>query len=160
MIALAALWLAAVAGANAPAREGLGVWGTWGAFRDASPYRCFAIATPARTGARPSWRPFASVASWPRVHRRQIVFARLSARRDPAAAITLSVGERHFRMAGQGSGVWSPDASTDRAVVAALRGERSMSIETVSANGRAFADTYVLGGAATAIDAATLGCLG
>jgi hypothetical protein len=154
----AALWLAAAGGASG--RESLGVWGAWGAFRDAAPRRCFAVSTPARTGAHPAWRPFASVASWPGAHRRQVLFVRLSAPRAPDATITLSVGERRFRLAGRGSGSWSPDPATDRAVIAALRGERSMSIETVSANGRAFADTYMLVGAATAIDAATLGCLG
>ncbi len=41
-----------------------------------------------------------------------------------------------------------------------LRGARSMSISTVAPNGRPFADTYALSGAATAIDAAALGCAG
>ena len=146
--------------AAASGRESLGVWGGWGAFRDPAPQRCFAIATPARTAVRPTWRPFASVASWPGRGRRGVLFIRLSAERDPSAPVTLSVGERRFRLAGAGSGAWSPDPATDRAIVAALRGERSMSVSAVSAQGRPFADTYLLAGAATAIDAATLGCLG
>jgi hypothetical protein len=140
-------------------RTALGVWGGWGAFADASPRRCFAIATPARTGAKPTWRPFASVADWPARRRREVLFVRLSAARDERAPVTLSVGERRFALSGRGSGVWSPDPATDRAVVAALRGEPSMSVEAVSATGRPFADTYLLQGAATAIDAARLGCL-
>ena len=144
----------------ASAREPLGVWSGWGAFRDTSPHRCFAVAVPARTGARGSGRAYASVASWPARARREVVFVRLSAPRDERAPVTLSVGERHFRLTGSGDGVWSPDPATDRAIVATLRGERSMSVEAVTATGRPFADTYLLAGAATAVDAATLGCLG
>ncbi len=141
-------------------RESLGVWDGWGAFRDSAPRRCFAVAVPARTATRASGRPFASIASWPARARREVVFVRLSTPRDERAPVTLSVGERRFRLIGRGAGVWSPDPATDRAIVAALRGERSMSIEAVAPNGRPFADTYLLSGAATAVDAATLACLG
>lgn len=153
------LALALASGASA-GRESLGVFGGWGAFRDHDPSRCFAVAVPARTGARPGWRPFASIAYWPGRHRRDVLFARLSAERAPDTPVTLSVGERRFRLTGHGSGVWSPDAATDRALVAALRGERSLSIAAVNGRGGPFADTYLLTGAATAIDAAALGCSG
>ena len=39
-----------------------------------------------------------------------------------------------------------------------MRSASSMSVSSVGANGRAFADSYALRGAATAIDAAALGC--
>ena len=42
--------------------------------------------------------------------------------------------------------------------IAAMRSERSMSVEALARNGGAFADTYRLAGAATAIDAAALAC--
>lgn len=139
-------------------RESLGVFGGWGAFRDAAPTRCFAIAVPARTGGRPGWRPFASIARWPDRNRRDVLFVRLSAVRGTGTPVTLSVGERRFRLTGRGSDVWSPDAATDRAVTTALRGERSMSVEAVSATRKPFADTYLLAGAASAMDASTIGC--
>ena len=109
-------------------------------------------AVPARTGAHPTWRAFASVARWPGRHRRDVVFVRLSATRAPGTPVTLSVGDRRFRLTGEGSDVWSPDPATDHALVAALRGEHSLSIAAVSARGEPFADVYLLGGAATAID--------
>ncbi len=144
----------------ATGRESLGIWGGWGAFRDGAPRRCFAVAVPARTATRTTARAFASIASWPARARREVVYVRLSSARDEAAPVTLSVGERRFRLTGRGDGAWSPDPATDRTIVAALRGERSMSVEAVAPNGRPFADTYLLAGAATAVDAATLGCLG
>ena len=133
----------------------VGVWGSWGAFRNGA--HCYAIAAPARVGA--AGRPFASVASrWGA--RRGVLFVRLSARRTAAAPVTLSVGERRFTLAGGAGAARSPDAATDRAIVAAMRGQRSMSVTAVSARGRPFADTYALPGAATAIDAAALACAG
>jgi hypothetical protein len=147
---IAALLLAA-----APAN--IGVWESWGAFRREG--RCYAIAAPVRAGATARWRPFASVASRGRGGRRNALFLRLSTKRTPTAPVTLSVGERRFTLTGDAETAWAPDAATDVAIVAALRGQRSMSVSAVSARGRPFADTYALAGAATAIDAAMLGCL-
>ena len=46
----------------------------------------------------------------------------------------------------------------DAAIIAAMRSAPSMRITAIGTNGRRFTDTYELAGAATAIDAATLGC--
>ena len=40
---------------------------------------------------------------------------------DPAAPVTLAIGERRFVLTGNDRAVWSPDAATDRAIVAAVR---------------------------------------
>lgn len=151
----AALFLLA---APAAARETVGVYGGWGAFRDAVPARCFAIAKPITAGGRTGG--FASVASWPGRGLRGVIHVRLSAAADPGAAVTLSIGERRFVLVGNGVDAWAADAATDRAVVAAMRSGRSMSAEAVGPRGRAFADSYALAGAATAIDAAALACVG
>lgn len=139
------------------AREPLGVFDSWGAFRDASPRRCFAIARP--VDRRASAQPFASIATWPgdRVHNQ--LHIRLSRARHPRAKVMLSIGERRFELVAGDADAWSPDARTDAAVVSAIRSGRSMSVESVAASGGAFADTYALKGAATAIDAAALGCV-
>ncbi len=152
---IAALLLLAMA---QPGREALGVFDSWGAFRDASPRRCFAIAEPVEKHA--TAQPFASIASWPgdRVHNQ--LHIRLSRPRAANARVTLSIGERRFDLVAGDADAWSPDARTDAAVVSAIREGRSMSVETVAANGAPFADTYALNGAATAIDAAALGCVG
>jgi hypothetical protein len=152
---IAALLLLAMA---QPGREALGVFDSWGAFRDASPRRCFAIAEPIeKHGAA---KPFVSIATWPgdRVHNQ--LHIRLSRTRAANARVTLSIGERRFDLVAGDADAWSPDARTDAAVVSAIREGRSMSVETVAATGAPFADTYALNGAATAIDAAALGCVG
>ncbi|MEI9853046.1 MAG: invasion associated locus B family protein [Sphingomonas sp.] len=153
---IAALLLLALA-AQAQGRETIGVFGSWGAFRDASPRRCFAIARPVDKSQYSE--PFASIATWPRDGVHDQLHVRLSRTRHPRARVTLSVGERRFELTAGEADAWAPDAATDAAVVAAIRSGRSMSVETLSANGNPFADTYALKGAATAIDAAALGCV-
>jgi hypothetical protein len=138
-------------------RDTLGVFGSWGAFRDPSPLRCFAIARPVERGRS---QPFASIATWPGQDARNQLHIRLSRARAANARVTLAIGERRFELRAGDTDAWAPDPRTDAAVVAAVRDGRSMSVETVSANGAAFADTYALKGAATAIDAAALGCAG
>ncbi len=140
------------------AREPLGVFESWGAFRDASPPRCFAIARPIEKHA--DAQPFASIATWPGDHVRNQLHIRLSRVRAAGARVTLSIGERRFELQAGDADAWAPDARTDGAIVAAIRSGRSMSVETMGANGAPFADSYALKGAATAIDAAALGCAG
>ena len=139
-------------------RETIGVFGGWGAFRDSAPARCFAIARPVAASARSN--AFASVANWPGRGLHNSLHIRLSRARDRSAAVTLTVGERRFALVANTADAWTADAPSDRAIVAALRGARSMSVEAVGDGGRPFADSYALAGAATAIDAAALACVG
>ena len=147
----AALLLAAV---PAAARDPLGVFGGWAAFSDPSPRRCYAIAQPVD---RDRQAAFASVANWPGQNIRGQLHVRLSHARAGSARVTLSIGERRFDLVAGEMDAWAPDARTDAAIVAAIRSGRSMSVEALGRGG-AFADTYALTGAATAIDAATLAC--
>ena len=137
-------------------RRAIGIYSSWGAFRDAAPARCFAIAEP--LGQKRPTRPFASIATWPGDGQRNQLYLRLSRHRAPAAKVTLSIGERRFELLAGPADAWSPDPRTDHAIVTAIRSGRSMSVESVSTAGQPFADTYALKGAATAIDAAAVGC--
>lgn len=155
VLAAAALMLAPQAGAG---REALGVFDSWGAFRDPSPAHCFAIAEPVRKRNGDA-RPFASIATWPGQGVRNQLHVRLSRPRSVQARVTLSIGERRFELTAGDADAWAPDARTDAAIVEAMRSGRSMSVETLAANGAPFADVYSLKGAASAIDAAAIGCV-
>lgn len=144
---------------SAAAREPLGVYDRWGAFRDLSPRHCYAIASPEGSARRSGWRPFVSVNDWPRQAVHGQLHIRLSRPRDPRARVTLSIGERRFELVAGEADAWAPDARTDAAIIAAIRAGRSLSVETLARSGTPFADVYPLRGAATAIDAAALGCL-
>ena len=151
---LALLLLASPATA---ARTSLGTFDGWGAFRDDNPVRCFAIAQPMRGGGG-KWKPFASVATWPQARVRGQVHIRLGREKLASAPVTLTIGDRRFQMVAGGADVWAPDPRIDAAIVAMMRSAPSMSVSTRAATGAGFAETYALKGAATAMDAAALGC--
>ncbi|MFN3435132.1 MAG: hypothetical protein ACK4ZY_12135, partial [Sphingomonas sp.] len=100
--ARALLAAAALLGVAAPAvaRETVGVWKSWGAFRDASPRRCYAIARPVVAGGRSTG--WASVATWPGRGLAASLHVRLSRPRDRSAPVTLTVGERRFELVANG----------------------------------------------------------
>ncbi len=156
---LLACALACVAAEPAAAREEIGIYQSWGAFRDMAPRRCFAIAEPARNMAGSRWRPSLAIGTWPDQHARAQLHVRLRQRKLLGAPVTLSIGERRFRLIAGGSDAWAHDARQDAAIVAAMRSGSSLSIETRALDGAAFADVYLLRGAATAIDAAALACM-
>lgn len=139
------------------ARESLGIFEGWGAFRDPATPRCYAIAQSTGRNGR-SGKGFAAVSAWPRQKVRGQVHVRLSRARSDKAPVTLSVGERRFSLVAGKVDAWAIDARGDAAIIAAMRSASSMSVQSVDAQGRAFADSYALRGAATAIDAAALGC--
>ncbi len=141
----------------AAARTSLGTFEGWGAFRDEHPPRCFAIAEPVRPRKGP-WRPFASVANWPEARVRGQLQVRFSQEKSGAAAVTLAIGNRRFALVGAGADAWSADPRADAAIAAAMRSASSMTIRTRATSGSAMSDTYALRGAATAMDAAALGC--
>jgi hypothetical protein len=151
-----ALTIAALA-VPAAARDSLGVFAAWGAFRDPETPRCYAIARPEREHAG-DWEPFASIGSWPGRNINGQVHFRL--RREMADGDTpiLIIGSQRFELTGRGPDAWAADRRADAAIIAAIRGGIDMRIAARSARHGRFAEDYSLRGAATAIDAAALGC--
>jgi hypothetical protein len=152
--------LAAPLAAQGGARESLGVFGEWGAFRDSAVPRCYAIAeaqAPPRGQARDQVA-YASVGTWPRQQVRGQVHVRLSRQLAGGSAVTLSIGGQSFALAGGGGDAWARDRAMDAGIVAAMRSAGSMSVSARDSAGRRFTDRYGLAGAATAMDAATVGC--
>ena len=150
--------------AAAAGKVSLGVFDGWAAFRDppraVDGTRCYAIAASDATIGSPRWKSYASVGFWPKRGVRGQFFVRLSRDKAPGATIRLSVAGRRFILVGNGASAWASDKRMDAAIIAAMRSAEAMSIETTSSSGGAVADTYRLRGAATAIDAAALGCAG
>lgn len=153
-LALAALTLTA----PLSARDSLGVFSSWGAFRDPDVPRCYAIAKPRDTEATGDYRPFASVGTWPRRNVRGQFHLRLSRKLAEDAVITLTVGRERFELTGGGGDAWARNKAADAAIVAAMRAAVRMTVSATDSRGRRFSDHYDLTGAATAIDAAAVGC--
>ena len=145
-------------GGPAWARDPLGVFGNWGAFRDAAPRRCFAIAEPDPIRTRGDWRPFASIANWPARDIRNQLHVRLRKNRAGDTAVTLSIGDQRFPLVAGRADAWAADPHADGAIVRAMRSGEWMVVSAKAEKGGTFVDSYPLRGAATAIDASTIAC--
>lgn len=139
-------------------RSSLGIFFQWGAFRDQSPPRCFAIAEPTRSPKAEGWQPFASVAYWPTRQVRGQIHFRLSRQKRQGSAVLLRIDDRTFQLIGGGANAWAPNRQADAEIVAAMRSGVHMTVETRSERGLRVRDYYQLRGAATAIDAAAIAC--
>jgi hypothetical protein len=151
-LAVAALLLIA---APLAARESLGVFDGWAAFKDAAPQRCYAIA---RAQGKPPAPAYATVSHWPDRKVRGAVHIVLSREVAAKAGVRVAVGDKRFTLVAKGRNAWAKDAGDDAAIISALRSAARMSVSASSAKGGTFTDRYTLAGAATAIDAATVGC--
>jgi len=141
--------------APAAARDSLGVFGEWGAFKDAEVPRCYAIAAAQGDDAR---QGSASIGSWPRLQVRGQVHFRLSRSLRQDADVSLLISGERFALSGSGRNAFAPDRQADARIVAAMRVAGSMQVSGRDAQGRRFTDRYSLDGAATAMDAASVGC--
>ncbi len=139
------------------AKDSLGVFGNWGAFRDPGVPRCYAISAAEVTG-RSDFSGFASVGTWPSRQVRGQLHFRPSRRLAEGATATLRVGNASFPLSGGESDLWPADARADAAILSAMRSAGSMTLNARDARGRRFSDRYSLSGAATALDAASVGC--
>lgn len=149
---------AAALAVPALARDSLGVFGNWAAFRDPGVPRCYAIAVPEPSSQRRDLQPYASVGIWPKRGVRGQVYFRLSRRLSAHSAAHLAVGGTHFDLAAGQAEAWAADKGMDAGIVAAMRSAGGMMITARAADGRLFHDRYQLDGAASALDAAALGC--
>ena len=154
-------FLAAIA-SPAAAKDSLGVFSDWAAFRDVGAPRCYAIAKaepvgPLTTAAR-EYEPYISVGTWPDRQIRNQLHIRLSREMNEGSSISLRIGGRTFQLTGGGGDAWARDRAMDAAIISRMRSAETMRVTSITTTGRRFTDTYRLTGAATAIDAATLGC--
>lgn len=143
LLALTPALLAAV-----PARVSLGVFDRWGAFRDDAPApHCWALARGGRAGGG-----VLRVGYWPnRGVRGQVSIAPPDGRVVREA--TLRVGGARVPLAGDGRTLWAPSPAQDAAILAALRADRPAIVDA-----RNWRSTFPARGAASAIDAAAIGC--
>lgn len=148
MTRLLALPLLLFAAHPLAARESLGVYESWAAFRDPTPARCYAIARAQGSGGG-----YATVSNWPEKQVRGAVYFSLSREVPSGAKVRLAVGGTRFDLVAKGRNAWAKDARDDAAIMAALRSASGMSV-----SGGGFTDRYTLAGAATAVDAAMVGC--
>ena len=141
------------------ARDSLGMFENWGAFRDPGVPRCYAIAQADKpAGAKVDYQAYSDVGHWPKRALRNQVHFRLSKRVAANTPIRLRVDTQDFMLVGGGGDAWAADRRMDAGIVAAMRSAKAMRVRARAADGREISDLYALPGAASAIDAAALGC--
>lgn len=160
MRAAAALCAFALIAISTPvaAKDSLGIFNSWGAFREAEVSRCYAIAESEEITGKAERKSYVSVGFWPERGVRAQFHVRLSRDRSTNSRVMVGVGGRRFQLTANRSDGWSQDKRMDVAIIAAMRSANSMTIESTGRDGRPIIDAYLLRGAATAIDAAALGC--
>jgi hypothetical protein len=136
--------------------QSLGIFGTWGAFRDSG--HCRAVSEPVEAPAAEGWRPFVAIAHWPARAIRGQLHVRLGRQKREGSAVFLRVDGRSFQLRGGGRDAWAPDSRADEEIVAAIRTGIDMVVETRAVSGRLVREQYRLRGAASAMDAAALAC--
>jgi len=146
---------ALMAASSASARDSLGVYENWAAFRDAAVPRCYAIAAVSGRGTSDG---YASIGTWPKANLRGQFHLRLSRAAGSSGTALLAIGRRSFDLVTKGADAWAKDESTNAAIIAAMRQGERMRVRASDTGGRRFTDRYSLEGAATAMDAATVGC--
>jgi hypothetical protein len=104
------------------------------------------------------YQPYASIGTWPRRQVRGQVHLRLSRQVAGGTPIVLNISGQRFQLSGGGGDAWAADKRMDAAIVAAMRSAGSMTVSARGADGRGFTNTWNLEGAATAMDAAAVGC--
>ena len=94
--------LLALIAAPVLARDSLGMFGNWGAFRDPQVPRCYALAMAAPSTKQRDFQPYADVAFWPRQNVRGQVHFRLSRKLQPGAPLSLQIGGQRIPLTGGG----------------------------------------------------------
>lgn len=148
----------------ADARETLGAFGDWAAFRDTGDNRtCYAVTAPNQTRSSTQnlrrGQASLSVGYWPGRSGPQI-HATTGFRIDPTRPVTLKVGSRTFTLLPEGESAWGENAAADEAIINALRQGTTAEVTSTSARGTQVTDRYSLKGVSAALDAARSACSG
>ncbi|HEY4545038.1 MAG TPA: invasion associated locus B family protein [Pedomonas sp.] len=163
LIALA-MGMMVLATPAADARETLGAFGDWAAFRDpGNDTRCYAVTGPNQTRASTQnvrrGQASLSVGFWPGRSGPQL-HAATGFGIDPSKPVTLKIGSRSFTLLPEGESAWAENAAADEAIIKALRQGTTAEVTSTSTRGTQITDRYSLKGISAALDAARSACSG
>lgn len=159
-----AVGMLALATPAAGARETLGAFGDWAAFREPDNDRkCYVVTAPNQTRASAQnikrGQAALSIGIWPGRNTAQ-VHAATGFGINPAKPVTLKIGSRSFTLLPEGESAWAENASADEAIIDALRKGTVAEVTSISQRGTQVTDRYSLKGISAALDAARSACSG
>jgi hypothetical protein len=142
--------------APAFAKDSLGIFGDWGAFREKrGSMVCYAVSAPSASTGRGRSGGQLVVSLWPgRTTAPQVM---ISAGSDIQSA-SLRVNGQSFKLASRGDSAWLADAQSDGQALAAFTGGRQASVDGKTGRGNRFNDSYALAGFGEALAAAQKAC--
>src|SRR4051812_36153806 len=103
------------------AKDSLGVFDDWGAFRDPSVPRCYGITSAEKDKTSGVYAAYADIGTWPRQDVRGQVHFRTSREMARSPQLSLSLGGKRYQLGGGGADAWAQDRRMDAAIVAAMR---------------------------------------
>jgi len=153
-----------MAAPTATAKEAIGAYGDWAAFRDEAEGKCYIVSPPSQTraSARNIRRGAAalSVGVWPGKKIDGQVYAEVGFNMDAGKPVTLKVGSRSFTLLPDGESAWAENGGADETIVGALRRGSTAEVSSTSTRGTQVTDRYSLKGFSAALDAARRACSG
>jgi hypothetical protein len=138
------------------AKETIGVFGEWGAFRDKRGSTvCYVVSAPVTSSGKGRAASQLVVSIWPR---QKISVQVMAGTGTAAQSAALAVGVRSFKLSTQGDGGWLTDRAADGQALAALTASGTATVSGRSARGNRFTDSYALTGFSDAWAAAQKAC--
>ncbi|MBP7952081.1 MAG: hypothetical protein KAZ17_01210, partial [Sphingorhabdus sp.] len=101
--------------AAALAKDRLGIYNGWAAFKDAEVPRCYAIASPEQRVSGSVRAGYLSVGFWPGRGLTHQIYVSLSRNRSANSAVTITAGGRRFRLKGNETSGWAANRRSDLA---------------------------------------------
>ncbi len=137
----------------ATARENLGVFGNWGAFKERG--ACYAIAVPTQSEAGKRSEPYITVSQFlPAGSAPQIMVATGASSRT----VSVRAGGQNFRPTVRNESAWMPDSRGDQLMIQAFMASSSVNVEITTARGNHLFDRYALTGFGDAWKTAQAAC--
>lgn len=159
----AMLLVTLLAGPQAQAEVSLGKFESWEAFTYDTPDSkvCYVFGAPAKSEAsRKAKRSdiYFMVTHWPGKKVKSQPSTMIGYQFKEGVDVTLTVGSQTFVLYPVGELAWTDKAETERAIVAAMKGGRTMTIKGISRRGTETSDTYSLAGFTAALGAIDSAC--
>ena len=138
---------------TAHARETLGVFGEWGAFKQRG--ACYATSTPAQPTSSKRSEPYITVSIFPLQGQTPQVMV---ATGTIARSVSVRAGGQSFRPTLRGDAAWMPDSRGDALMVQAFSAASNASVDITTARVNRITDHYSLSGFGEALKAVQAAC--
>jgi hypothetical protein len=135
------------------AKDTLGVFGDWGAFKDRRV--CYAVSSPTGSSGKGRAAPQLVVSKWPG---QNVPMQVMVGGGTALQSATLRAGSQSFKLAVRGDSGWLADSGSDAQALAALAASGAASVTGRSARGSKFTDSYSLTGFSEAWATAQKAC--